>query len=163
MDFRWGAVLLGLVGCTEAGSQGMGADSGAVIEDCEPLPAVQVQPICADCAITLDWSGLRTDLQGNAFEPTAVSLLVIVRFGLPAEDALETLADCSLAQFEVTGYLEFFPVEGSTSYEVGDELFLGAGEEVSTGVQAWEGDTLRGWELIEPDPASQESVVEISN
>jgi len=75
----------------------------------------------------VDWSNLTEDLQGHELDPTTdVDTLRLVRFGeLTQEEVLRKLADNTLPQFEITGYVDYEPTGGETSCEIADFDFVG--------------------------------------
>ena len=83
------------------------------------VPNCESSPVC--------WTNLTVDLQGNEIDPTSdIDILRLVRFHeFTQDDVLERLADNTLPQFEITGYVEYEPTTGETCCEIADFGFVG--------------------------------------
>ncbi len=67
------------------------------------VPSCESSPVC--------WTNLTVDLQGDEVDPTSdIDILRLVRFHeFTQDDVMEQLADNTLPQFELTGYVDYEP------------------------------------------------------
>jgi hypothetical protein len=99
------------------------------------------QTVQAYADITIDWSGLSTDILDRSMEPGEVDQLLLVRIDdATPEEVLADLAMDDLKQSDVYGIAEYWPTDGATSALLSDFLVVPAGS------------ILEPSEILEPGP-----------
>jgi hypothetical protein len=90
----------------------------------------------ADCPkeLTLDWSGLTTDLLDHELDPSAdIYQMRVVRFdNLSATEVMVAIADNNLPQQEISGNVDYQPTAGETSAPLSEFAFNGTHIDPST-------------------------------
>lgn len=93
-----------------------------------------------DCPedLTMDWSGLSSDLLGHEVDPTTdIDTLRVVRFyDLAPQEILDSISTNELSQSEISGNVDYTPVGGETTAMLSDFAFNGTGIDPSTEVCA---------------------------
>lgn len=76
--------------------------------------------------LVVDWTGLTTDLQGRAMDPTTeIDIFTIAILSLSQEETLAALADDDLRQSDITAYATLVPEDGVTTASLSSFDFLG--------------------------------------
>jgi len=80
----------------------------------------------ADCPddLTLDWSGLSSDLLGHELDPTTdIDTMRVVRFyDLSPQDVMAAISTNELSQSDLSGNVDYYPSAGETSAMLGSDF-----------------------------------------
>ncbi len=94
----------------------------------------------ADCPddLTMDWSGLTSDLLGHELDPTTdIDNLRVVRFyDLTPQEILDAISINELSQSDLSGNVDYAPVAGETQAEMTEFNFNGTAIDPATEVCA---------------------------
>jgi len=138
---------LALVGCALFG--GSKADDTAspyllVLEDAHNYrfeQAFETTPVAVqDCPedLTIDWSGVTTDLVGRTVDPSADidKIILAVLIDLDVDEVLQAIASESLSQSSFVGAVEYEPSGGETAAPLSEFSFNGVSIDVHTRICA---------------------------
>ena len=133
-------ILLGLPGCGgESDETVVLSDDQNYAFDSNLFSSPQAVQAYAD--ITVDWSGLETDILDRSMDPTEVDQILLVRIDdATPEEVLADLAMDDLKQSDVYGIAEYWPPAGITSAVLSDFQVVPAGS------------ILEPSEILEPGP-----------
>jgi len=110
--------------------------------------------------VTVDWSQVTEDLDGNPLDPAAdIDQLVVAFLDLTVEQVAEVLCRDSMAQSDVVLLVEDNTVQGSTSAELDASSTAGT----VAGVTLLGGGTVRAMAIVEVTAGLANTVVTVSS